>query len=148
LMPYIFPAINMFSQAVPVENTVVCWNVTPTFFRTSFTFETTSKSEILTVPSFGKDKVANILVKVDFPAPFGPISPKIEPFFTLRDTLFKAAFLPNVLLTAFKTISKWSYILFPPSFITKGTINYPLRGESTIKYSFYKSRIGMNLTEL
>ena len=33
---------------------------------------------------------ANIFIKVDFPAPFGPKSPKKDPPGTLRLTLFRA----------------------------------------------------------
>src|SRR4030042_1092601 len=66
---------------------------------------------ITTSPDEGSKSVANILSRVVFPAPFGPIKATISPSPTTRSTLCKTVRRPKVLLIPLASIT-WQ---FPPA---------------------------------
>lgn len=67
--------------------------------RTSSALSTTSTPKTFTSPEVGKIRVEMIRSAVVFPAPFGPISPKISPDLTVKLRQSRARMFPNTLTT-------------------------------------------------
>lgn len=65
--------------------------------RTSSALSTTSTPKTFTSPEVGKIRVEMIRNAVVFPAPFGPISPKISPDLTVKLRPSRARMFPNTL---------------------------------------------------
>src|SRR5256885_1868469 len=88
----------MFSSALRSRSDVIAWGITPIDWRTSLEKRLTSKVLIRAVPEVGTSSVVNMRISVDFPAPFGPSSPKISPCSTLKVTRSTAVNSPKRLV--------------------------------------------------
>jgi hypothetical protein len=58
--------------------------------RASLNSSKASRPKTLTVPDSGRAKLTMLLIKVVFPAPFGPSNPKKRPALTSSETLSSA----------------------------------------------------------
>ena len=67
--------------------------------RTSDAWETGSKPKTLTLPDVGRIRVHMMRSVVVFPAPLGPIRPKISPGLILKLSLSRARMAPNCLVS-------------------------------------------------
>ena len=70
----------------------------PILVLDNFEFLSISTPHILIDPEVFNTSPPSILIKVDFPAPFGPNSPYIEPFFILILKLLRASIFLSFLL--------------------------------------------------
>ena len=77
--PYMPAWVSKDSRGVKKTSAAISWGTTPIAARASRGRSSMSRSQSFTVPEVLLQSPAKILMKVDFPAPLGPNSPKIDP---------------------------------------------------------------------
>src|SRR5438477_8343124 len=100
--PYNFAKISKFSLTLSSRSLVIACGMTPIDRRTLSASFTMSWPLTVPVPAVGGINVVSIRIRVDFPAPFGPSSPKISPSSTANVMPATAVKSPNF-LTMFLT---------------------------------------------
>src|SRR6266496_6417590 len=87
----------MFSRTVRPPNAWLCWNVraSPRRPRRNAGQRVTSRSSRSTRPRVGRSKPLRTFTSVDFPAPFGPISPTTSPCRSSSETSRSATMPAN-----------------------------------------------------
>lgn len=90
--PLILPKRNRCSIGVKFSHMQSNYGHTPTCCITSIFYYLGSISFNNASPAVGVLMPEKILIKVDFPAPFGPMIPKISPLFTPKVSCFKVGF--------------------------------------------------------
>ena len=88
--PYMPAWVSRDSRGVKKTSAAISCGTTPMAARASRGRSSMSRPQSLTVPEVFLERPARMLMKVDFPAPFGPRRPKIEPRGTFRSTPFRA----------------------------------------------------------
>ena len=87
----------MFSSTVRSRSLVSACGITPIIRRAAFGSFATSCPAMRAFPAVIGISVVIMRISVDFPAPFGPSSPKISPSFTLKETSSTAVKSPYFL---------------------------------------------------
>src|SRR5208283_1130472 len=95
----------MFSSTVKSRSLVSACGITPIVRRTAFGSCATSCPATRADPAVIGISVVIIRIKDDFPAPFGPSSPKISPSFTAKETSSTAAKSPYRFTICFTSIT-------------------------------------------
>src|SRR6516162_893076 len=97
--PYIRPTKRRYSIPVSLSNRPMPSGTTPICLFTSTGWARKSSPSNSIRPEVGASRPVNILMVVDFPAPFGPRKPKNCPACTRKSMLSTAVSGPNVLVS-------------------------------------------------